>query len=295
VNSSGFQNQSYANPAWPTEARFQQAITFSDDAKLGDFTLTASQLSRLPASAPVTPPDSVPGLNRSGYYITNYTGSPGVGSIRVSWIGSNVTRASALAVQRGTALVNYTTKNGTQINELFAGDLTGADMVKALQTANKMAAWFLRILFAVFICIGFTMIFGPVNVLVGLIPFLGKYIGKVTNKVSQIIGGIVGVSLSLVIILVSWIVVRPLVAVPLALIIVCIVLLAKRQKKINAALPAPAADASGGAWTCSCGQTGNTGKFCAACGKPQQAGPWTCSCGQVNSGKFCAACGKPQP
>ncbi|MDR2729740.1 MAG: SPFH domain-containing protein [Treponema sp.] len=48
------------------------------------------------------------------------------------------------------------------------------------------------------------------------------------------------------------------------------------------------------AWDCPCGHKGNTGKFCAECGKPMQAA-WDCSCGQKgNTGKFCAECGKPQ-
>lgn len=50
-------------------------------------------------------------------------------------------------------------------------------------------------------------------------------------------------------------------------------------------------------WTCACGSTGNTGKFCAECGKPQpvQTEGWTCSCGAINKGKFCAECGSPKP
>ena len=59
------------------------------------------------------------------------------------------------------------------------------------------------------------------------------------------------------------------------------------------------AGAAAASWTCECGQTGNTGKFCANCGKPQPApvAPegWTCECGAVNKGKFCANCGKPKP
>jgi membrane protease subunit (stomatin/prohibitin family) len=48
-------------------------------------------------------------------------------------------------------------------------------------------------------------------------------------------------------------------------------------------------------WTCSCGHVGNSGKFCAECGKPAPTAAWTCSCGHAgNSGKFCAECGKPQ-
>ncbi len=51
-------------------------------------------------------------------------------------------------------------------------------------------------------------------------------------------------------------------------------------------------------WACSsCGHAGNTGKFCAECGKTQPIDPagWTCSCGAVNKGKFCAECGKSKP
>ena len=58
--------------------------------------------------------------------------------------------------------------------------------------------------------------------------------------------------------------------------------------------PAPAAPAAGG-WSCSCGQTGNTGKFCTACGKPRPEAGWVCSCGTHNTGKFCSECGRPRP
>ena len=59
---------------------------------------------------------------------------------------------------------------------------------------------------------------------------------------------------------------------------------------------APAAPAAAG-WTCACGQAGNTGKFCANCGKPAPApaNEWTCECGTKNTGKFCSNCGKPAP
>jgi hypothetical protein len=53
--------------------------------------------------------------------------------------------------------------------------------------------------------------------------------------------------------------------------------------------------ATAAAWTCSCGHAGNTGKFCAECGKPAAPSEWECSCGQTgNTGKFCSACGKPR-
>ena len=58
-----------------------------------------------------------------------------------------------------------------------------------------------------------------------------------------------------------------------------------------------AAQPAAGGWTCACGHSGNTGKFCAECGqpKPAPAGEWKCACGAVNTGKFCSECGAPRP
>ena len=69
------------------------------------------------------------------------------------------------------------------------------------------------------------------------------------------------------------------------------------QQQAAQAQAAPAAAPAVQGWTCSCGQTGNTGKFCANCGKPAPApaNEWTCSCGARNTGKFCSNCGKPAP
>lgn len=53
---------------------------------------------------------------------------------------------------------------------------------------------------------------------------------------------------------------------------------------------------SASGWTCACGHTGNTGKFCSECGAPQPAANgWTCACGAVNKGKFCSECGAKKP
>lgn len=70
----------------------------------------------------------------------------------------------------------------------------------------------------------------------------------------------------------------------------------QQQQQQQPVAPPPAGAPTG--WTCACGQAGNTGKFCANCGKPQPAAPgtWQCECGHAgNTGKFCAECGKPQP
>jgi len=63
-----------------------------------------------------------------------------------------------------------------------------------------------------------------------------------------------------------------------------------------AAPAAPETASQPGTWTCSCGESGNTKKFCMNCGKPR-AEEWVCpACGSKgNTGKFCGECGAPKP
>lgn len=73
-----------------------------------------------------------------------------------------------------------------------------------------------------------------------------------------------------------------------------------QQTQQPAAPVAPAAGAEAG-WTCSCGQTGITSKFCSNCGakRPEPvsaASTWNCTCGQTGlTGKFCPECGARRP
>ncbi len=49
-------------------------------------------------------------------------------------------------------------------------------------------------------------------------------------------------------------------------------------------------------WTCSCGNSGNSGKFCSECGaRKPELDSWTCSCGNTCTGKFCPECGARKP
>lgn len=77
---------------------------------------------------------------------------------------------------------------------------------------------------------------------------------------------------------------------------------ARQQQQQNSAAmqtPRPQTAAPAG-WNCSCGQGGNSGKFCMNCGSPQPApvteGGWVCSgCSHVNKGRFCSECGAKKP
>ncbi|MDR1869409.1 MAG: TMEM43 family protein [Treponema sp.] len=248
VNSSRFVDQSYANKPWPSDSAFQNGSVYADDAKLGDFRITPEQLSNLRADIVLKIPESTPlpsGFSRSsdGQYIHNGNLSdPQTGDLRISFRSSEETRASMLGQQQGDAIVSYTAKNGTRIDRLFSGERSGAEMVGQLQAENSVMTWFLRIFLTVLVCLGFSMLLSPVKLLLSIIPFLGKYLGKATKAIAQVIGTIVGVTLSLLVIAISWIAVRPLVGIPLLLIVAGLIVLLNRYKKSkidNAPEPQP--------------------------------------------------------
>ena len=241
INSGGFHNTSYANKPWPSDAAFQYRSIYADDAQLGDFRVTPEQLSDLSASSIFTIPENAQfpqGFLRSAdgrYICSGDLSDPKIGDLRISFLISEITGASMLGKQQGNAIVSYTSKNGTPIERLFAGEMSGAEMVAQLQAENSAATWFLRIILTILVCAGFAMFFTPVQVLVSVIPFLGKYLGKATKTVAQVIGGIAGVVLSLLVIAISWIAVRPLVAIPLLVVTALLIVLLVRYRKSKVA------------------------------------------------------------
>jgi len=246
ISSAGFYDQSYANKGWPAGEPFANRRTYAEDALLGDFYVTPEQLAYLPVNSSLAVPESAPlpdNFSRSaGYIHSGNLSDPKVGDLRISFLASDVTRASMLGMQQGNAIVSYTAKNGTRIDRMFAGEKSGADMVEQLQAENAASTWILRIILTILVCIGFSMFFSPVQTLLSIIPKLGKFLGKATKKVAQVIGAILGVSLSLLIIALSWIAVRPLIGIPLLLITGGLIFYLVRYRKAKA-LNAPAPEA----------------------------------------------------
>jgi len=237
IDSSRFQDRLMINKPWPQDGAFQSGRVYADDAKLGDFRVTPEQLRNLGVDIVLAVPDSaaIPaGFRRSADTMYIHNGDladPEIGDIRVSFRSSEVTRASMLGQQAGDAIVRYTAKNGTQIDRIFAGEKSGAEMVGQLQAENKGVTWLLRILLTALVCAGFAMMLTPLEVLLSMIPFLGKFLGKATKKVAQVIGSITGIALSLLIMAVSWIFVRPLIGIPLLLVTAGLIFLLVRYRK----------------------------------------------------------------
>ena len=240
IDSQRFHDNSEknANANLPQGDRYNSGSITASNASLGDFALTRSHIMQLSATVQITPENTTAeGFTVNGYYVINEDqnpASPKIGDVRISYYISNAETASAIAQQSGTGLVPYIAANGVGINRVFAGVRTGEQMIADMHSENNITTWGARIFFTIFICMGFSMLLAPVHVLVGLVPFLGNFLSNLTSTIAGFIGGVLGIALSLLIIAVSWIAVRPLVAIPLLLgvaVLIFVVLAIQRSNK----------------------------------------------------------------
>ncbi|MDR0494710.1 MAG: TMEM43 family protein [Treponema sp.] len=238
-------------------------------------------------------------------YFGKSSDSPAVGDVRVTFTQAKPTEVSIIAKVVGDTFEKYYAKNGMEISYVETGSHSAGNMIKKAESEHRVFTWILRLLGLILVVVGLKSVFGLLPALLKVLPFLGKIAGAGISLVC----GVGGFAWSLLIIAIAWLFYRPLIALPmLAAAGVGIWFLVKKGKekaasKASATQSAAAQSAASGAelpsaWDCECGHKGNTGKFCAECGKPQPPPPpvWDCPCGcKGNTGKFCAECGKPQP
>jgi hypothetical protein len=232
IDDSRFnQREGHINPAMPSDSKFKGEIFRSPTVKLGDFTLSGNQVVKLARGGSVPPPDNIPSMNINGEYLTTYTGTPDIGDLRIMWRKGNASSATLFGKQSNNAIMDYTTKNETKIDWVVSRETTVAEKVREMQDSNKTMTWILRILLIILVCVGFIMMFTPVKILISYIPFIGKFLGAVAGFVAKFVGALLGLALSFLVIAVSWIVVRPLVGVPILVISVGLIVFAVWQGK----------------------------------------------------------------
>jgi len=233
INSSSYP-EDHQNPPWPSSEGFKPKTKWANKASIGAFSVNQAQLMKLGATNHISIPSEAElpsGYHISGNYITNAENTPSVGDMRISFATNTTKDATLIGKQSGSEIVDYTTKNKKSINDMRPNRLTKEEYVAQLTSENSAMTWFLRIMFTVFVCLGFSMIFKPIEVLTRVIPFVGRYIAGFAKGVATFIGIVFGVVLSLVVIIISWIFVRPLVALGLVVVVVGLIFMVVKMKR----------------------------------------------------------------
>jgi hypothetical protein len=232
VDSSQFKHpEGHGNPGyWPYESEEFSA----EGIYLGAFTLDESLVSQLSGweSLRVSIPDLSPNVQTSfkeqdgGLYRGADPANPQVGDFRVRFAVIEPGDVSVIARQSGTSLVGYQTKAGDSIALLEEGVVTAQEMFKSAQSANKVLTWIIRIATLFIMVIGLALVLKPLSVVADVVPLFGNIVQFGTGVLSFVVATVVW----LVVVIVSWIAVRPVLGIALALAAVGLVVWLKRRK-----------------------------------------------------------------
>ena len=164
------------------------------------YAVTDADLAKLPA-------DLKEGtqIQSGAFYFGAKPDAPAVGDLRTSFEIVKPGVFSIMAAQLGDTFGPYQTKAGDAIDFIEAGTVSAETMFKNAASANTIITWLLRFLGFLFMAFGFMAIMKPLSVLGSVIPFIGNIIGMGTGLISFVLAG----TISLVVIAIAWIFVRP--------------------------------------------------------------------------------------
>jgi hypothetical protein len=211
-DSSDFKEKGHVNPAPPDIDKKDFA---SSDATIGAYKLQGpvledlDQFDKLPLANVHVPADKKFKLTNDVLYQGKDPATPAVGDVKVDFQVVNPGQISLVARQTGDSFDTYTTKADTKILLVESGAHTASEMLKHAEESNSMMTWVLRFVGWLLMCIGFSMLVGPINIVADIIPFFGDLVGLGTG----LFGFAMGSSLALVCIAIGWIFARPLVGI----------------------------------------------------------------------------------
>lgn len=134
--------------------------------------------------------------------------APRLGDLRVSYHASTIDAASVVGVQRDGALVPYTAQNGREIYLVEKGLKTADEMFRTAVNTNTFKTWMLRIGLLLLLFLGFKALFGVVDVVASILPFLGRITASVTSLISLALALVVGGTTMAI----AWVYFRPFLA-----------------------------------------------------------------------------------
>ena len=144
-------------------------------------------------------------------YFGRVPGSPEVGDVRVTFEIVVPAKVTVMAVVDGDSFKPYKAKNGKRFQTLVMGKKRGDEIIDAEKEANNMILWALRILGVMLVIAGLKGIFGFLETILKVVPFIANIFGWGVGVVCTVIG----VVWSLIVIALAWLFYRPLLGIGL--------------------------------------------------------------------------------
>ena len=144
-------------------------------------------------------------------YYGKVPGSPEVGDVRVTFEKVVPAKVTVMAVVDGDSFKPFKAKNGKRFQTLVMGKKSGDEIIEAEKEANNMWTWALRIIGILMVIGGLKGIFGFVETILKVVPFIAGIFGWGVGLVCTV----VGVVWSLIVIAIAWLFYRPLLGISL--------------------------------------------------------------------------------
>ena len=142
-------------------------------------------------------------------YFGRVPGAPEVGDVRVTFEKVVPAKVTIMAVVDGDSFKPYKAKNGKRFQTLVMGKKSGDEIIEGEKEANNMILWALRIVGIMIIIAGLKGIFGFLEIILKVVPFIANIFGWGAGIVCTVIG----IVWSLIVIALAWLFYRPVLAI----------------------------------------------------------------------------------
>ena len=144
-------------------------------------------------------------------YFGRVPGSPEVGDVRVTFEKVVPAKVTVMAVVDGDTFKPYKAKNGKRFQTLVMGKKSGDEIIEGEKEANNMILWALRIIGIMIVIGGLKGIFGFLETILKVVPFVANIFGWGVGIVCTVLG----IVWSLIVIALAWLFYRPLLGIGL--------------------------------------------------------------------------------
>lgn len=144
-------------------------------------------------------------------YIGRVPSSPEVGDVRITWEKVVPAKVTIISQVDGDTFKAYKAKNGKTFQTLVMGKKDASEIFESEQSTNKVLLWVLRILGVILVITGLKGIFGFLETLLKVVPFLANILGWGVSLVCTV----VGLVWSLIVIALAWLTYRPVLGISL--------------------------------------------------------------------------------
>jgi hypothetical protein len=159
----------------------------------------------------VKPPDDETAPKDDAKGVKDDAAGPQIGDVRVTFTAVKPQKVSVLGQQKDGEIVPWESSNGVKVGDLRTGAHTKEQMFEALQGENAARTWILRLIGFALMAGGIFLVGKPIAVFGDFLPMLGSFVEGALFVVAVIIA----LPLTLMTIAISWVLVRPLIALPL--------------------------------------------------------------------------------